>query len=154
MNQVGGGGEKFMAAQQGLQRKVAVMGQPVLMTAPINKDAQGNVPVVSMQPDVAQATIGKGASGVSARSGVRIVGGTSPFGPEMGAPGFQPQPTPLAQQPAAPQAQQNTGLGAGNELHVLVATLEGPDGRRMEAVYEVEAPRGSKVLGVAERSAY
>lgn len=153
MNQVGGGGDKFMSAQPGLQRKVAVMGQPTLMTAPINKDAQGNVPVVSMQPDVAQATIGKGASGVSARNGVRIVGGGSPFGPEMGAPGFQPQPTPMAPQAAAaPQAPQNAGLGDNEELHVLVATLQGPTGQRMEAVYEVVAPRGSKVLGVAERT--
>lgn len=151
MSQFGGGGEKFMAAQQGLQRKVAVMGTPTLVTAPINKDAQGNVAVVPTQPDVAQAVIGKGASGVSARSGVRIIGGTSPFGPEMGTPGFQPQPAPMAQ-PAAPQAQQHPGLGVGNELHILVATLQGPDGQRMEAVYEVEAPRGSKVLGVAERT--
>lgn len=151
MNQVGGGGEKFMAAQQGLQRKVAVMGQPTLMTAPINKDAQGNVPVVSLQPDVAQATIGKGASGVSARSGVRIVGGGSPFGPEMGAPSFQP-PAPLMQQPVAPAPQQHSGLGDNEELHILVATLQGPTGQRMEAVYEVVAPRGSKVLGVSERT--
>lgn len=154
MNQVGGGGEKFMAAQQGLLRKVAVMGQPTLMTAPINKDAQGNVPVIAMQPDVAQATIGKGASGVSARAGVRIVGGGSPFGPEMGAPGFQPAPTPMAPQAALPQAQQpqNAGLGENEELHILVATLQGPNGQRYEAVYEVQSPRGSKVLGVAERT--
>jgi hypothetical protein len=152
MSQFGGGGEKFMAAQQGLQRKVAVMGTPTLVTAPINKDAQGNVQVAQTAPEVAQAVIGKGASGVSARSGVRIMGGTSPFGPEMGTP-FQPQPAPVMQQPQAPPPQQqHPGLGENEELHVLVATLQGPTGQRMEAVYEVVAPRGSKVLGVAERT--
>lgn len=150
MNQVGGGGEKFMAAQQGLQRKVAVMGTPTLVTAPINKDAQGNVQVAQTAPEVAQAVIGKGASGVSARSGVRIVGGVSPFGPEMGQQ-FQPQQTPPQPQQATQQPQ-NPGLGSDEELHVLVATLQGPDGRKYEAVYEVQSPRGSKVLGVAERS--
>lgn len=153
----GGGGDKFRSANQNLQRPVAQLGAPQVQQMPIGKDMRGNVSVASPLPDVAPAVIGKGAQGPSGQVPLRVVGGQSPFGHEMGG---GPQMAPMqvqqprfqapAPQPQAPQPQ-NPGLGANEELHVLVATLEGPGGQRYEAVYEVVSPRGSKVLGVSER---
>jgi hypothetical protein len=42
---------------------------------------------------------------------------------------------------------------AGEEVHTLVARLEGPSGKQYEATYEVQVPeRGTKVVSVKEKS--
>lgn len=155
-NQFGGGNDKFRAADKTLMRPMVQLGAPSVMQMPIDKNAQGNVVLASPIPTIPQAVIGKGADGVRGASPIRVMGGVSPFGHEMGAPSpapsqFQPMPQPVA--PAPQQHPHGPELGANQEIHVLVATLEGPDGRPYEAPWEVVAPRGSKVLGVTERFA-
>jgi hypothetical protein len=80
---------------------------------------------------------------------------TQPQGNFHPAPQPQYPPTPHAApaQPQQPQPQpQHAQLGANEEVHRLVARLQGPSGNQYEAIYEVVAPeRGSKVLGVSER---
>lgn len=165
-NQFGGGGDKFKSAQNGLQRQVVQLGSvsPQLMAgAPLR--GEGNVAVAGqMAPDVRQVPIGKGAEGVRGSSPIKIMG-QNPFGHEMApapapsqfqpapqaAPMQQPQMRPQYQPALAPAPQPQHQLGANQEVHVLVATLEGPQREKYEAVYEIVAPRGSRVLGVSER---
>jgi hypothetical protein len=154
-NQFGGGNDKFRVADKALQRQVVQMGAPQVLQMPIDKNAQGGVPVAQPIHAIPQAVIGKGADGVRGASPIRVVG-SSPFGHEMGSPApaapaqFQPMPQPVV--PAAAPVQRGPELGAGEEVHTLVATLKGPDGRMYEAPWEVVAPRGSQVMGVTERS--
>lgn len=167
-----GGGNKFQSANGNLQRPVVQMGavnpDQMMRGAPIRQDGSGNVAVaVPIAPQVTQVPIGKGAEGVRGTSPIRLMG-QNPFAHEMGSPApaqFQPAPAPAPMpQPAprfapppppAPPAQHHPQLGANQEVHVLVATLEGPSGQKYEAVYEVVAQeRGSRVLGVTERPGY
>lgn len=152
-----GGGDKFKPAGNNLERQVFQMGRgPVMVGAPLQ--GEGNIPVAGAAPVVQYASIGKGDQGVRGATPIRVMGASSPFSqqqnPGMGSfapaphPSYPPQPQP---QPMAP-AVQHPSLGAGDEVHTLVAKLQGPSGTQYEAVYEVVVPeRGSRVLGVTER---
>lgn len=156
---IGGGRGQFQPAQQGLERRSFQMGSPLLQGAPIQSQ-QGNVSVApgTLVRDVPYAAIGKGQDGVKGGNPIRVMG-MSQFGPTPVTPGmgsqFAPAPSPVAppqvqQAPAAP----SPSLGENEEVHVLVAKLQGPSGRSYEAVYEVVVPeRGSRVMGVSERAA-
>ncbi len=146
-----GQGNKFQAANNGLERKVFQMGGPQLSNGDVR--AGGNIPVAPGMGEVPYAAIGKGQDGIRGASPIRVVGlGSAPFSPSTETPGmgrsFQPAP-----QPSAPTQAPSPALGAGDEVHTLVARLKGPSGREYEAVYEVVVPeRGSQVLGVTERA--
>ncbi len=151
-NQFGGGNDRFRATDKALMRPVVQMGAPQVLQMPIDKNAHGNVSLATPVPTIPQAVIGKGADGVRGASPIRVVGGT-PFSPEMGSPALAPSQFQPMPQPAAPALQpRGPELGANEEIHTLVALLEGPNGQKYEAPWEVVAPRGSRVLGVTERA--
>lgn len=164
-NGFGAGGDRFKTAQQGLQRPVIQLGSvspDIMRGADIRQGGNGNVAVAQpLAPQVTQVPIGKAAGeGVRGSSPIRVVGASDPFG--MGSPQSpfqQPQPQPRYQAPVAPAAvpapPQHAQLGANQEVHTLVALLQGPSGQKYEAIYEVVAQElGSKVLGVSERPTY
>jgi hypothetical protein len=145
-----GQGNKFQPANGQLERKVFQMGGPQMTNGDVR--GGGNIPVAPSMGDVPYASIGKGQEGVRGASPIKVMGMGAPFGPAAETPGmgrsFQPAPQP------APVPQPSPALGAGDEVHTLVARLKGPSGREYEAVYEVVVPeRGSTVLGVTERPA-
>lgn len=159
VNPISGGGNKFQTANNALERPVAQMGRgPQMAGAPI-QSGQGNIPVAGLGPEVAYASISSpNGAGVRGAPPVKLMGGSSPFGTPMPmqTPGMgssfapAPQPMPTQQPQAAPE--QNFSLGANDEVHTLVAKLQGPSGTTYEAIYEVVVPeRGSRVLGVSER---
>jgi hypothetical protein len=149
----GGGLGGFHSADKGLERKLFQMGKgPVMVGGSIN--GQGNVPLAALPVDVAYTSIGKGEQGVRGTAPIRVMGSTQPFvqNPTLGSFAPAPQPSyPPQVQPEAPAAP-HVSLGANDEVHTLVAKLQGPSGRQYEAIYEVVVPeRGSQVLGVTER---
>ncbi len=153
---IGGGKNQFQPAQGGLERRSYAMGSPVLQGA--NIQGAGNVQVAPgmLNRDVPYAAIGKGQEGVRGGNPIRLMGAdpfrSQPLTPGMGTQ-FAPAPAPVAPpQQQVPQAPSSPSLGDNEEVHVLVAKLQGPSGRNYEAVYEVVVPeRGSRVLGVSER---
>lgn len=159
---ISGGGNKFQTANGALERQVIQMGRgPSMIGAPI-KSGEGNIPVAGGGREVTYAQIGKGdGPGVRGAAPIRLMGAMSPFGtpmtPGMGS-SFAPAPTPMAPQqpqaaPAPAPVEPQYSLGAGDEVHTLVATLKGPSGQKYEATYDVVVPeRGCAVMGVVERN--
>jgi hypothetical protein len=113
---------------------------------------QGALPS-HQQAQIGQGNTPKGAQPVSLM-GMPVQGlpilGQQAVGQQAALGQAQTPRLPIAPQSAPQQPQRALG-GPDGEVHTIVVELQGGDGKKYFAEYDVVAPRGSKVMGVTER---